>query len=131
MSRAIKINHVTILVKDKEKAERFYGEILGLEKINIGESLWIKIGDQFIHITNNSGAPVLNTFYHFAVEFENLQTVVKDIMAKGIDVFDLDDKLQPFYVNANLDREIRHFFVRDYDGNLIELIDAKNKFYHP
>ncbi|EKE27309.1 MAG: hypothetical protein ACD_3C00225G0012 [uncultured bacterium (gcode 4)] len=131
MYKATKINHVTILVKDKEKTEKFFTEILGLEKISVGESLWIKIGDQYVHISNNSGAPVSNTFYHFAIEYENLSDVIKGIIEKGIDVFDLDKEIRPISINSEFNKEGRQFFVRDYDGNLIELIDSGNKFFNP
>lgn len=30
-----------------------------------------------------------------------------------------------------MDKKARHFFIRDYDGNLIELIDSQNKFFNP
>lgn len=131
MIKATKINHVTILVRDKEKAENFFTEILGLEKINVGKSLWIKIGDQFIHLSNSSGAPVTNTFYHFAIEYKNLLDVVKSIIAKGVDVFALDEEMLPIMINSELEKEGRQFFVRDYDGNLIELVDVENKFFNP
>lgn len=52
------INHVTVLVTDKKHAEEFYVGKLGLEPVRVGKSsLWIKVGDQFIHITDNSGSP--------------------------------------------------------------------------
>jgi catechol 2,3-dioxygenase-like lactoylglutathione lyase family enzyme len=129
MNQAVKINHVTILVGDKERAEKFYTEVLGLEKLNIGKSLWIKVGEQFIHISDNSGAPVPNSFYHFAIEFENFQEAIKNIISKGVDVFNLDDEIHPFNINTDLEKDNRQFFVRDYDGNLIELVDTKNKFF--
>lgn len=129
--RATKINHITILARDKNRAEKFFTEILGLEKINISNSLWIKVGNQFIHISDNSGESVSNTFYHFAVEYENLLEVVADIIAKGVDVFDFDSKMHQIRTNTELDKENRQFFVRDYDGNLVELVDAKNKFFNP
>ena len=44
-------------------------------------------------------------------------------------VFDIDDKDQPIRINQELDAPKRLFFVRDPDGNLIEFVDSKNRFF--
>jgi len=133
MAKSLKINHVTVLVSDKERAEKFYTEVLGLEKFEVGKSLWIKIGDQnqFIHITDNSGEPKPNTFYHFAIEFDDFKNFIKSVIDKGVDVFDLGKERNKHSVNTNLDNQGRQFFVLDYDGNMIELVSAGEKFFNP
>lgn len=111
----MKINHVTLLVKDKKESERFYTEVLGFNKRE-DKGLWIEIGDQYIHITENSGEPVSDTFYHFAIEIDDLPVYLEKLKEKGVEVFDFsDNKLQNF--------------IRDIDGNLIEFIDASNNFF--
>ena len=131
MTKAIKINHVTLLVKDKNKAEKFYTEILELEKHVVGDSLWIRVGDQFIHITEDSGESRKNSFYHFAIEFENVVEHIKKLIEKGVKVFDLDKELNEILVNTEFENPERQFFIRDIDGNLIELIEANNQFFNP
>lgn len=131
MPKATTINHITILVRDKRKAEKFYTKILGLKKIMVGHSLWMKVGDQYIHISDSSGKPANKTFSHFAIEFENILEVINAIIANGVDVFDLDQERRPIAVNTELEKKNRQYFVRDYDGNLIELVDAKSVFFHP
>lgn len=112
----MKINHVTLLVKDKQRSKKFYTEVLGFEKKESDNCLWIKIGDQYIHITENSGGPVTGTFYHFAIEIDDLPLYLEKLKEKGVEVFDFsEDKLQ--------------YFIRDIDGNLIEFIDAGNIFF--
>jgi len=112
----MKINHVTLLVKDKQEAERFYTLILGFEKKEDEGRLWIRIGDQYIHITENSGAPVADTFYHFAIEMDDVPAYAEMLREKGVGVFDVpENPLQKF--------------VRDVDGNLIEFIDSNDKFF--
>lgn len=123
------INHVTVLVSDKGIAEDFYVNKLGLKKYPVGKSLWIAVGDQFIHITQNSGPSIAGTFYHFAICVENLMEYLKGIIDKGVVVFDIDDKDQPIRINQELDAPKRLFFVRDPDGNLIEFVDSKNRFF--
>lgn len=79
--------------------------------------MWIEIdGGRCIHLTENSGDPVSGTFYHFGIETDNLPACMERLKAKGVDIFDFSgDKLQNF--------------IRDIDGNLIELIDSKDKFF--
>ena len=123
------INHVTILVSDKEQSEDFYVHKLGLKKHPVGRSLWVAVGDQFIHITQNSGPSVAGTFYHFAIGLENFEEYLKQVIGKGVEIFDLDNDNQPTRINKELDAPGRLFFVRDPDGNLVEFIDSKNSFY--
>lgn len=123
------INHITLLVTDKIRSEDFYVKRLGLRKQLVGKSLWIGVGDQFLHITQNSGPSIAGTFYHFAIGVEDLETYLLEIIGKGIDVFDIDENNQPVRINQELDTPKRLFFVRDPDGNLIEFIDAKSSFF--
>jgi catechol 2,3-dioxygenase-like lactoylglutathione lyase family enzyme len=125
------INHVTVLVSDKKRSEEFYTKVLGFEKQHdIGNALWIKIGEQFVHISVNSGAPMPGTFYHFAIAIEDMKTYLQGLIAKGIDVFDLDTDQHQIRVNEDLDVQIRQFFVRDPDGNLIEFCDVADPFFN-
>ena len=125
------INHVTLLVKDKKATETFFTEVLGLEKYDAGGHLWIKVGEQFIHITDNSGEPRGNNFYHFAIEIEDVVKYAKEIANRGVKVFDFDDNQNEISVNLEFDKPDRHFFFRDLDGNLIELVDANNQIFNP
>jgi catechol 2,3-dioxygenase-like lactoylglutathione lyase family enzyme len=125
----MKINHITILVKDRLKAAEFYSDILDLKIIEKGEHRWIKIDEQYIHLAQNSGLPTENSFAHFCIAVADLPTLIKKLIAKNIQVFDFDDNLSKTDINTNLDREIRLFFINDIDGNLIELIDTNNDFF--
>lgn len=123
------INHITILVSDKDRAREFYTNILGLEPVSAGKSLWMKAGNQFIHVSKSSGDPVTGTFYHFAIEVDDFNTYINDLIQKGIEVFDLDSDLQKVKVNTDLDDKTRQFFVNDPDGNIVEIIDTNNPFF--
>lgn len=122
------INHVTILVSNKDRAREFYTNVLGLEPVNVGKSLWMKAGSQYIHVSQNSGNPVAKTFYHFAIEVDDFKTYLHDLIQKGIEVFDLDN-LQKVKINTDLEDETRQFFVNDPDGNIVEIIDTNNPFF--
>lgn len=126
------INHVTLLVADKNRSKDFYVTKLGFSEHLVGGRLWIRIGkNQFIHLTDNSGPTVAGTFYHFAIEVDGLGGYLRGLIEKGIDVFDLDRSRAVISLNTDLDHTQRQFFIRDPDGHLVELIDTKDGFFHP
>lgn len=127
----MKINHVTLLVKNKDASEKFYTEILGLQKHSVGNSLWIRVGDQFIHLTDTSGKGEKNSFSHFAIETENVVDYVKNLSKKGVEVFDIGKDMEEVPANFDFNNPSRQFFIRDVDGNLIEFVDSGSKFFHP
>ncbi|MBN1168921.1 VOC family protein [Candidatus Woesebacteria bacterium] len=125
------INHVTIIVNDKKRASDFYFNILGFEKVDIGKSLWAKVGKQYIHINENSKHVVQKSFQHFSVEVDNLLPFLEQLINNDVDVFDLDDNNNKKDININLNKQMRNYFVNDPFGNLIEFIDSTNKFFNP
>lgn len=104
------------MLKTKKNPRNFTQKILGFRKRD-DKGLWIEIDSgQYIHLTENSGDPVSGTFYHLAREVDDLSAYMEKLKLKGIDIFDFSGgKLQNF--------------IRDIDGNLIELIDSKDNFF--
>lgn len=123
------INHVTIVVKDKTKAEKFYFNLLGLERLDVGKSLWARVGKQYIHINENPNLEKIKTFRHFSIEVEGLKPYLISLIGKGVDIFDLNDHLEKIDINSNLDKEIRNYFTEDPSGNIVEFFDTSNTFY--
>jgi len=126
---ALGINHITVSVNDKEKAVKFYSGILGLGIFPVGKSTWMKVGNQFLHITHTPGKTISGSFYHFAIEVDSFKEYITSIIGRGVEVFDLDNDLNKISVNTDLDNPTRQFFVKDPDGNLIEFIDSQNPFF--
>lgn len=111
----MKINHITVLVKNNFKALDFYVEKLGFEKLVIDDKhCWAKVGDVWIHLAQNSGLPTQNSFQHFAVSVKNLSEYTK--------------RLNEADVKVEVDGS--QYFIHDIDGNLIELIDENNKYFN-
>ena len=123
------INHITVDVKNKSDAEHFYFDQLGLEKVMVGRSLWAKVGHQFIHINENTNYLPQNTFHHFAIEVDNLNVFLKELINKGVQIFDLDKNVKKIDINSNLEKENRNYFTKDPSGNIIEFIDSQNLFF--
>lgn len=111
----MKINHITVLVKDNKAAADYYSNTLELGEIRIVNEnhYWVTIGDVYIHLAANSGKPVRDSFHHFAVEVDDLSSYLQKIESKGVDII----------------REDKQYFIKDLDGNLIELIDSNNDFF--
>lgn len=126
---AVGINHVTVLVNDKEKAIKFYSETLGLEIFPVGKSTWMKVGNQFLHITQVPGKTISGSFYHFAIEVDNFKEYIDGLIKKDVEVFEMDKNLNKIKINSELDDPMRQFFVNDPDGNLIEIVDSQNPFF--
>ena len=125
----MKLNHVTILVANRLKAVEFYSSNLGLETIEKGKSRWMKIGDQYLHLAQNSSKPIKNSFYHFCLSVNKIIPFIEKLVTKGIDVFDLDKDMIKKDINQNFQKKDRQFFINDLDGNLIELIDENNEYF--
>lgn len=123
------INHVTLVVKNKDLAEDFYFKKLGLERVIVSKSLWAKVGQQFIHISENSNSNIQQSFAHFAIEVDNFQSYIKQLVCNGINIFDFDPNLNKVDINQNYNKMNRCFFAEDPFGNIIEFIDSSNTFF--
>lgn len=123
------INHVTLLVSDKDRSKKFYTETLGLDcKLVNGKYLWIKIGNEYIHVTKEVESPISDTFYHFAINVEGYTEYKNRLLEIGLLLFDLDENRNKTFI-TNMSNET-HFFVNDPDGNLIEFVDSENNFFN-
>ena len=127
----MKINHVTLLVRDKQKAEQFYTQQLGFEKKQIGKSLWLKIGSDFIHISQNADFMNPHSFQHFAIEVDNVYRLASELISKGVEIFVYDEQENQKIISIREISNIDQFFIKDPDGNLIEFINQSNSFFHP
>jgi glyoxylase I family protein len=110
------IHHVAINVPDVADGVAFYTDILGGtlrdDRPDLGiAGAWIDLGAQQVHLLE---APVPASLgQHFAVRVGDLDTVVRELRSKGVDVGD------PATVGAN-----RQTFVVDPGGNVVELHQA-------
>jgi glyoxylase I family protein len=112
------VHHVSLNVDDLEAAERFYGEVLGLEKLPRPDfgfpGLWYEAGGQQIHLmkVERHLAP---EGQHFAFRVEDLDAALEHLRGRGVETgrtFDVP--------GAG-----RQSFLRDPAGNIIELNQPK------
>ena len=114
----IKCLHTAILVSDFEKAEQFYGNILGLEKVDRPlkyPGVWYQVGDYQIHLMvhsefnfNLSNQEKWGRNHHFALGTDNLSEIIARLQSRG----------HPVQMSQSGRAAC---FTRDFDGNVIEI----------
>jgi len=132
------VNHVCLVVKDRDAAEQFYNGLLGLERHH-KISTWFVLNEQStLHLVHIPEAEVDNSLYHevqhFALQVPDLQEILAlllnntqkpfqmDFEGKTKDVTSLDDPL---------DFGIGTLFVYDPDGNLVEFVQIGRGIFTP
>ena len=120
----LSIHHVSLLVKNTEKALEFYLQILGLELDGARPDLgypgaWVKIGGQQIHLLElPSPDPIEGRPQHGGRD-RHLAVLVDDLGA-------IEIKLEQSSIMFTRSKSGRKaIFCRDYDGNALELIEAQ------
>ncbi len=118
-----RIHHVSLVVADVAAALRFYVDLLGLEvdrsRPEMGfDGAWLKVGGQQIHLLQVHNADPVSERpshpgrdRHLALQVENLATYLQRLERAGVD-----------FTRSRSGRQAA--FVRDPDGNGLELIEA-------
>lgn len=109
------IDHVSVLITDVERSRRFYRDLLGLKEIPKPRTfdfvvLWFDLGAMHVHLLLKDKADTING-RHFALR-------VADAAAARTYFTDRSVEVQETTLIPGADR----FFIRDPDGNRIEII---------
>ena len=117
--------HFTIPVKNLDRSEKFYTEMLGFEKVGRTERIvFLRAGDDFFNLTYSENPITLNAgnrheiYSAFRVSPQTYEETVKILPSKGIEIFKQEDRQSGVFVG-------RSAYIRDPDGNVIEFIDLK------
>ena len=123
---AKQIHHVSFAVRDLAASRRFYESVLGLEPVDRPEiglpGAWYAAGTGQIHlIAAPEGAdvgsppgaltPLAN---HSAFEIDSYEDALGFLKERGAEIFETKP-------------EIGQLWIRDPDGNVIELIDPRGR----
>ena len=144
----MKLNHITLVVKDVEKSKQFYKETLGLEagfqKEVSGEQyskvtgfpglklrfcvLKIPDSDVIIELAQfvNPSTTVNVDFRHVAFEVDDVDGMYGKL--KGLDVETVSEPVTISGEGKELDGK-KFFYFKDIDGNLIEVFSGKKDLY--
>ena len=109
------VNHVTYNVVDKEKARRFWVEVLGVKQIpkqvDVEHIIWLQLpSGAMVHLVETPEGPSTPS-HHGAFEVEDIDAAAKVVQQKGIETTD---------ITTRNDGQ-RVFFLNDPEGNRIEI----------
>jgi methylmalonyl-CoA epimerase len=132
-ARAIKIDHISIVVDDFDAAYDFYANTLGLEVLKVEESelhgvkaAFLKVGDMMIEIIRPLGEGAIADFlekrgpgfHHVAFEVEDLPEALDEVDGKGLRVL---GKPKPGIHGGR----ISFLHPKSTQGTMVELCDKK------
>jgi glyoxylase I family protein len=109
------LDHCTVLITDVAKARQFYDGVLGLREVPAPKefdfvALWYDLGGQYLHLLLKDRPDTLSP-RHFCLHVTDVRAAREHLQTLGVPVEEAT-KI------AAADR----FFVRDTDGNRIEVL---------
>lgn len=117
--------HFTIAVKNLDRAEKFYTELLGFEKVGRTERIvFLRAGSDFFNLTYSENPITRNAGNRheihsaFRVTPQTYEDTIKRLPEKGVAIFKEEDRQSGVFVG-------RSAYIRDPDGNVLEFIDLK------
>jgi len=119
-----RIQHCSLVVQSLERAATFYRDVLGLTEIEIPSTFkpaglrvrWFRLGSQQIHILLGTENQPLSQ-QHMALQVDDAQAARLWMKEQSIDI-------EEAVLIPGADR----FFLRDPDGNLIEIIEWQEEY---
>ncbi|MBV46557.1 MAG: hypothetical protein CL900_05025 [Dehalococcoidia bacterium] len=109
------VNHVTYNVVDKEKARRFWVEVLGVKQIpkqvDVEHIIWLQLpSGAMVHLVETPEGPSTPS-HHGAFEVDDIDAAARVVQQRGIETTD---------ITTRNDGQ-RVFFLNDPEGNRIEI----------
>ena len=109
------VNHVTYNVVDKEKARRFWVEVLRVKQIpkqvDVEHIIWLQLpSGAMVHLVETPEGPSTPS-HHGAFEVDDIDAAARVVQQKGIETTD---------ITTRNDGQ-RVFFLNDPEGNRIEI----------
>jgi catechol 2,3-dioxygenase-like lactoylglutathione lyase family enzyme len=126
MLKTRKLVHFTIPVKDLDRSEKFYTEILGFQKVRRNPHMvFMRTGQDHFVLTHSEKPidpnPGDNHEIHtaFLVDPDEYDRAMKELPAKGVRIIKDEDRRKGTFQG-------RSAYFHDPDRNVIEIIDLQN-----
>jgi len=118
MMRATGINHVSISAPDLERSVRFYTQVLGMERVPTprfpGQPVvWLRLGDQQLHLFQREGAP---QFHHFGLNVDDFEAAYRKV--RELELRDEETFMGGIFELPGGEVQM---YLRDPGGNLVEI----------
>ncbi len=115
------IDHCSVIITDIAAARHFYGEQLGLREIPAPKefdfvAVWYDLGGTYLHLLQKPARDTVSP-RHFCLHVSDIAAARAHVAAQGL-------ALDETVTIAAADR----FFVRDPDGNRIEILQWARKY---
>ena len=115
--------HFTIPVKNLDRAEKFYTEVLGFTKVGRTDRIvFLRAGRDFFNLTYSENPITLNAgdrheiHSAFRLTPQAYDEALRTLPKKGVEIFKEEDRRSGVFVG-------RSAYIRDPDCNVIEFID--------
>ena len=115
--------HFTIPVKNLDRSEKFYTEVLEFKKIGRSDRIvFMRANDDYFNLTYSENPITLNAegrheiHSAFRMTSQSYDEALKILQSKGIEIFKQEDRRTGIFIG-------RSAYIRDPDGNVIEFID--------
>ncbi len=117
-TRAVGLNHVSVVAHDLAESVRFYCELFGMEEIptpDFGFPVqWLRLGELQLHLFERPDGPPI--YAHLALEVDDVVALVDEARRRGI-----LDATTFGYAAAELPGGEAQVYLRDPAGNLVEV----------
>ena len=116
------LHHVSLIVRDLDRARAFYGGLLGLRELPRPAfsfaGAWYEVGDRQLHLTVHAPARTLRGTTeidsrdgHVALRVHDYEETLVYLKSRGVTVKESRDNVTPW----------AQLYITDPDGNVIEL----------
>ena len=130
-SYSMELEHISIIVKDVEKSEEFYKNILHLKEVPTpwGENtplpaVFFDLGNKReLHVTEYNSEINLHKFIHFAFAVNDFDAYLQFLNENSIEYGEFSEKNKKFQTRID---GVRQVYFQDPDGYWIEVNDAKH-----
>ena len=115
--RLTAVNHLTYNVIDKERATRFWVDVLGVKQIpsavDSEHIVWLQLpSGTMVHLIENADG-ISEPSHHGAFEVDDIDTAYELLKEKGV-------KIESPEIGVRNDGQ-RVFFISDTEGNRVEI----------
>ena len=124
MTVALRLNHMSLHVRDLERSVRFYRDVLLLPEIECGAGKatirWFGIGSgQSVHlIEGDPGQTFVTRRTHFCISAADFDATVARLRRDGVAFCDIGGEAERIHVRAD---GVRSVYIQDPDGYWIEI----------